>query len=512
MYRKKNTLQLEFPDFYHPFGGELDMENRWVVLAKLIPWELVEDIYHADLSRDMGAPIKSARLALGALLIKEKQQLTDRETVQTIQENPYMQFLIGHEEFSSKKVPFDASLMVDFRKRFGEEGIQQIAEAIALAALQENDILTPARDRNNENDDDEPTPNNDQKSPSPTDQVDATPKNSGQLIADATCTPADIRFPTDVSSLNEAREKTDEIIDELHRPLKGKSPRPRTRRKQARKKFIAFTKSKGARNKKVRKAKRQQLGYLTRNLKAIDDLIENPAALPLSQLSRRLYKNLLVCREFHRQQLEMFEERKNIVKHRIVSLSQPHVRPIQRNKAGKKWEFGAKLSISVVEGFSFVETLSWDAFSELKDLVGQIERYRNQFGFYPESVHVDQIYRTQPNRKYCKERGIRMSGPPLGRPRKNVSIEEKRQSKADEGIRNHVEGKFGQAKRRFGLGLIMAKLMNTSGAQISLSFLVMNLEEALKRFFLSIFLWCCGLGWYRVERRALLSRTTPQQI
>jgi len=517
MYRKKNTLQLEFPDFYVPFSGELDMENRWVVLTKLIPWELVEEIYHADLSPDMGAPIKSARLALGALLIKEKQQLTDRETVQTIQENPYMQFLIGHEEFSSKTVPFDASLMVDFRKRFGEEGIQQIAEAIALAALQENEIFTPTHDENNdnENDDNEPTSENSEESPSPTDQVDATdvdatPENRGQLIADATCAPADIRFPTDVSSLNEAREKTEEIIDELHRPLKGKSPRPRTRRKQARKKFVAFTKSKGARNRKIRKAKREQLGYLTRNLKAIDDLIKNPDALPLSGLSRRLYKNLLVCREFHRQQLEMFEERVNKVKHRIVSLSQPHVRSIKRNKAGKKWEFGAKLSISVVEGFSFVEKLSWDAFNELKDLVGQIERYRDQFGCYPESVHVDKIYRTHPNRKYCKERGIRMTGPPLGRPRKNVSIEEKRQAKYDEGIRNHVEGKFGQAKRRFGLGRIMAKLMTTSGAQISLSFLVMNLEEALKRFFLSLFLWCCGLGWCRMERRALMSRATPQ--
>lgn len=500
MYRKKNTLQLEFPDFYVPFSGQLDMENRWVVLAQLIPWDLVEEIYHADLSANMGAPIKSARLAFGALLIKEKQQLTDRETVQTIQENPYMQFLIGHEEFSSKKVPFDASLMVDFRKRFGEEGIQQIAEAIALAALQENDETTVS----SKDDDDEST--------SPTDQMKATPKNRGKLIADATCAPADIRFPTDVSSLNEAREKTEEIIDELHQPLKGKSPRPRTHRRKARKKFVAFTKSKGARYKKIRKAKRQQLGYLSRNLRAIDQLIGNPDALPLSRLSRRLYKNLLVCREFHRQQLKMFEERVNRVDDRIVSLSQPHVRPIKRSKAGKDYEFGAKLSISVVEGFSFVERLSWNSFNELKDLVGQIERYREQFGYYPESVHVDKIYRTRANRKYCKERGIRMSGPRMGRPRKNVSIEEKRQAIADEGIRNHVESKFGQGKRRFGLGRIMAKLMNTSGAQISLSFLVMNIEEALKRFFLSIFLWCGGWHWCVLKQRVLISPTAPHQI
>lgn len=96
------------------------------------------------------------------------------------------------------------------------------------------------------------------------------------------------------------------------------------------------------------------------------------------------------------------------------------------------------------------------------------ERYRNQFGFYPESLHVDQIYRTRANRKFCKEHNIRMTAPPLGRRPKHVSIEEKQQALADEGIRNHVEGKFGQAKRRFGLGRIMARLMSTSGAQISL--------------------------------------------
>jgi len=64
----------------------------------------------------------------------------------------------------------------------------------------------------------------------------------------------------------------------------------------------------------------------------------------------------------------------------------------------------------------------------------------------------------------------------------------------DEAIRNHVEGKFGQAKRRFGLGRIMAKLASTSAAQISLSFLVMNLEESLRRFFLSLFLLCHAWG------------------
>ena len=111
MYRSKNHQQLEFADFYLPFSGGLNAENRWITLARLVPWELAEEIYHAELCDDFGAPIVPARVALGALLIKERLGLTDRETVETIQENPYLQFFIGYEEFSQQR-PFDASLMV----------------------------------------------------------------------------------------------------------------------------------------------------------------------------------------------------------------------------------------------------------------------------------------------------------------------------------------------------------------------------------------------------------------
>ena len=165
-----------------------------------------------------------------------------------------------------------------------------------------------------------------------------------------------------------------------------------------------------------------------------------------------------------------------------------------RGKAGHETEFGAKLSISVVDGFSFVDRLSWDSYNESLDLVDQIETFRRRFGFYPESVHVDKIYRTRANRAFCKAHSIRMRGKPLGRPPKHVSAEDKKQAAADEAIRNQVEGKFGQGKRRFGLGRVMAKLAGTSAAQISLSFLVMNLERALARFFFSLALLYHGLA------------------
>ncbi len=283
--------------------------------------------------------------------------------------------------------------------------------------------------------------------------------------------------------LNEAREKTDALIDRLHQPLVGKEPRPRTYRLKARRQFVAFTKHKKPRGNKIRQANRQQLGYLRRNLQAIDRLLEHPDALPLTQLSRGEYKQLLVCRELSRQQRQMYETKTQRVDDRIVSIAQPHVRPIKRGKAGRDTEFGAKLSLSLVDGFSFVDRLSWDNYNESQDLIGQIETYRQRFGCYPESVHADQIYRTRANRKYCKEHGIRMSGPPLGRKPQNVSAADKKQAREDEAIRNQVEGKFGQGKRRFGLGRVMAKLASTSAAQISLTFLVMNLERALAMLF-----------------------------
>lgn len=496
MYRSDNRGQLEFPDFYLPFSGHLNPDNRWVSLARLVPWELAEEIYLESLCDDFGAPALSARVALGALLIKERLGLTDRGTVEAIQENPYLQFFLGQEEFSHDR-PFDASLMVDFRKRFGEQGLSRISEAIALAPVSQ--AIEASSEPNDDHDEPPSAEGNSSSAQQPVAAV-ATPANRGKLIVDATCAPADIRYPTDVGLLNEAREKTEAIIDELHAPLIGETERPRTYRVKARRAFVAFTRRKRPKGKGVRRAKREQLAFLCRNLKHIDLLLANPQALPLTQLSRQLYRNLFVCREVYRQQLEMYEANTNRISDRIVSLSQPHVRPIKRGKAGRDTEFGAKLSLSVVDGFSFVDRLSWNNYNESQDLVGQIETYHCRFGFYPESVHADQIYRTRANRVYCKERGIRLSGPPLGRRPQHVSAADKRQTRVDEAVRNAVEGKFGEAKRRFGLGRIMAKLANTSAAQITLSFLVMNLEQALRRFFFALIL---AWSWLAMPRQTL---------
>ena len=97
---KSDQKQLKFENFYLPFGGKLRSDNRWVKLAKLIPWADFGELYANSLAgTGMGAPAKSVRIALGALIIKERLGTSDEETVEQIRENPYLQFFLGFEEY-----------------------------------------------------------------------------------------------------------------------------------------------------------------------------------------------------------------------------------------------------------------------------------------------------------------------------------------------------------------------------------------------------------------------------
>src|SRR5690625_698814 len=206
----------------------------------------------------------------------------------------------------------------------------------------------------------------------------------------------------------------------------------------------------------------------------------------LQTLSKKQYKDLLVIQELYRQQSIMYREKSNRISDRIVSISQPHVRPIVRGKANAPVEFEAKLSMSLVNGFDYMDILSWDPYHEGKFLRHSVEAYKERYGYYPEAILADAIYRTRENRAYCKELGIRLSGPKLGRPSKDEQINaaQKQIERQDASERNAIEGKFGEGKRRYGLGLIQARLRQTSETAISLSLLLMNIGKVLRDTFL----------------------------
>ena len=269
--------------------------------------------------------------------------------------------------------------------------------------------------------------------------------------------------------------------------LKGKERKVRTYRQVARRKYLWLAKQKRPGPAKVRKAVRWQLGYLKRNLKHLSNLLDK---VGFCRLSCQNHRDLLIIQEVFRQQQQMWKRREHRIDDRIVSCSQPHVRPIVRGKASASTEFGAKLSVSLVNGIARVDHISWDPFNESTDLESQVESYRKRYGFYPTSVHADKVYRTRQNRSYLKSRGIRLSGPPLGRPKVNMDTTEnrdqRRQHRQDERDRIPIEGKFGQGKRRFSLDRVLAKLPHTSESSIAMVFFAMNLAKWLERLFLCL--------------------------
>jgi len=444
---KKNVYrpmdrQMHIFDYTLEDTFKLDPNNRWVKRGQLVPWELAEEKYK-HMFRKHGRPSKDIRMALGALLIQEYLKSSDEETVQSITEQPYLQHFIGLKKYTNQP-PFDSTLMVWFRKRLSANFMREINEAMCREAAQ------PEKEKEAEDEDDEP--------------------HGGTLIVDATCAPADIAYPTDTGLLAEAIENTDAMIDTMQEPLKGKKPRPRTYRVKSREAFTAFVKQRKPNKKTIRKCKAKQLNFLKRNLSMIRKMKETG-----SILTQRQQQRLDVIQTLLEQQREMYQNRSPRVDDRIVSLSQPHIRPIVRGKAGTPVEFGAKVQISVVNGYVFVEHISYDSFYEGDQLKDAILNYYDRFGMLPSRILADQAFTSRDNRKLCKELGIKLMGKPLGRPPKNPQP-----VCMNAGQRSEVEGKFGTLKTRYRWNRVMARLPETGKTSITLAAFAMNLAKRAK--------------------------------
>jgi transposase, IS5 family len=125
MYCKSNQSSITPENFELPWSGKLSSDNRWVIMAGLIPWSEFESKYAENFSETMGAIAKPFRMALGALIIKEKLGISDRETVEQIKENPYLQYFIGMSDYINDS-PFEPSMMVYFRKRIDKNLLNQV--------------------------------------------------------------------------------------------------------------------------------------------------------------------------------------------------------------------------------------------------------------------------------------------------------------------------------------------------------------------------------------------------
>ena len=481
MYRFDRERQISFTDFNQPFGLKMNPNNRWIKKAALIPWDTIEIEYAKLFPSDTGMPAKPLRIALGSLLIQKQYCYSDEELCEQLRENPYYQYFIGLPGYIDE-YPFVPSLLVEFRKRLSEDVLNEINEMIIEYNSQQDDD-------DNTDDGNGDAGQSEQHQDAPEDS-----ENAGTLILDATCAPQNIKYPQDIELLNEAREKLERMICDACE--KYNFYRPRMYRQKARKDYLALVKCRKRGAKKIRKAIKKQLQYVRRDLGYIENLIENNGIV----LAEKDCELLDVIMKVYEQQQYMFDHKIHTVENRIVSISQPYIRPIVRGKAKSPVEFGAKLDLSVDEnGMCRIEKLSFDAYNESTVLKTAVENYKKRTGHYPERVLADQIYRNRDNINYCSGLGIRLSGKRLGRPRKDTdSKSEKKTAYKDNTDRIEVERKISLAKRKFGLGLLLTKREDTTRSSIALSVMAMNIDRlAAMLLRLNVHLLECCFG-YRV--------------
>jgi len=482
-------------EFKTPFEVRLDKGNRWIILGNTLPWDALASIYYRSMSSDMGAPAIDARIVIGALIIKHKLKLDDRETIETIRENMYMQYFLGLKGYTYEDV-FDRTLFTTLRYRLGADKFDAMTRQIIFKSEGKEDAAKKDIDDHSNDITISKLDKGDSDASMPikgsateieikeTVTEQKSKKNKGKLIVDATVADQMITYPTDLGLLSRSREESERLIDEICKEMVIKD-KPRTYRRMARKQYLNVAKKKNKSKNEIHKAIGQQLRYLRRNVKSIDKLLDKAPGMsfPLKYRDQKIY---WVIQHIYDQQIKMYKEHTHSVDNRIVNIYQPYVRPIVRGKDKAQVEFGAKLGVSMQNGYARINTLSWEAYNEGSDLKKQVEMYRRLNGYYPKVVITDKIYGTRENRQWLKELDIRYSGKPLGRPSANQQTQyQKRKQKIEQGMRNQVEGKFGQGKNGYNLNKIRARAARTSESWIAAIFFVMNLIKFSKEFLYS---------------------------
>jgi IS5 family transposase len=439
MYKGKDrqTGQL-FSDFL-PFDGQLDPENRWLKIKALIPWSKLETRFQSYFSY-RGRPAKDCHLVIGLLLLKHMTGFSDEAMVSLVNENPYMQAFCGLERFSTKPL-LDSSSLSRHRKRLGAKYFAEL-EQETYQVLIEHKVI----------------------------------KARG-LLLDATVFPEHLRYPTDTSLLNEARQWTVKQIKKLGASLGTKV---RTYCRKAQKEYLSFSKKKNRSKKLIQRTRKSLLQYLRRNLNQMESLLDKARQKGI-KVEQKVVARLEVVRKVFNQQYQMYRDKVHRIEDRIVSLHRPWTRPIVRGKsANKEVEFGPKATLSYVDGFVFLDQLCPDNFPEAQRVEAQLKQYKNLFGHKPSYAVADKIYGNRENRRILKKNEIQNAFEPLGRKARQQSpADQWRKQKQRE--RNRIEGIFGHAKNHFGLDKIKYYIPAGPEIWVRLGLIGMNLQTAAKK-------------------------------
>lgn len=451
----------------------LPKTNRWVQLGDTLPWAEYEKVYNKRLRNDhVGAGNRPGRMVIAALIIKHKLNLSDEETILTIQENPYMQYMCGLTEYSDQPI-FDPSLFTTIRKRITIEDINALTLELTKKARQ----IKEKEDKKDSG--------NDKGGSS----VAADKTQPTDVKADATCADAEVRYPTDIDLIEDGSKYIDRMIDKVCGIKKIRKPAG-VERNRIRAIYLNVIKRKHKGSKLVKDALTRMLPLLYRDILTLLNLIgvDDETYGRFNCTQKRTIQAVI---DMYHQQEEMLREGKHTCENRIVSIHQPHVRPIVRGKAKAKVEFGAKIGVSIVSGYSFIDHHSWDAYNEASDLTVHIEKYKERFGCAPKRFFGDKIYLNRENRKILKEKEIQIMGRPLGRPPKNPTQDQIERERIGVSLRNEAEAQFGTGKRTYRANNIRARLPETAQCWTAMCYFVKNLAKFMRELCL-VLIEICG--------------------
>ncbi len=421
---------------------ELDENHELVKITKAIDWVSLSDNLAKFYCPDNGRPAKPARAKVGLLILKHLYRFSDEELVDLLKRDIYAQYLCDISLKEAKDF-INSSTLSKFRKQIGLEGVKLIEQEV-LNSLKRAKLL-----------------------------------KGRKLVCDTTVVPANIAYPTDISLLEKIRSKAVGYLDKA-REFGAKTYR--TYKRTAKKVYIQYQKIRHHTIKSRRRVQKKILQFSRRNVSQLKEAVKEISKATGSLLGSAQEKFLKEAESFLNNASSIMTQQKDIykglkVKERIVSIHQPHIRPMVRGKYPVEVEFGPKVLLNLKNNFLFLEDLQFNNVSDTQLLDTAIKGYKERFNSLPTQLTTDRGFWSPENYTLAEDYGIAKIA--IENKGKSSYLKDKPFRERLRCLRCSIEAKISLAKRKFGLGRIRYTIQNGEEIWVRLSLISMNLKTAV---------------------------------
>ena len=426
-------------------------DHPLMLLEKAIRWDPLLEALAVYYSEEAGRPTISLRAKVGTLIVKFVKKLSDRDAVVYVEENLYAQHFCGLTPDQANAYLCPETGLSEFRRQIGPEGMALI-EAVLNAAAEKKPL-----------------------------------KRGNKVIIDTTCVPIDIRYPTDIRLLERCRREVLLLIRKAK--AFGVAASYRTYARVAKKVYTVFAKLSKPKAKTRQKTHKQMIQFVRRNWNHLADLRQtctqalgrrvrderDPRRFEIHRFLKRLKESEDKIEMILHQQKQVYRGRLHLPG-RIVSFHKDHVRPIMRGKFPVPTEFGPKILVAVVRGYTYVVKAFQDNVSDTRMVVPALEWFKTKFGKFPWELLADRGMWKRAMAQWMKAAGIGC-GIQVKSPNAPDTPVTRRQIRQ----RLPVEARISLGKRCFGWGRCLARNDDHEESWIRLGAAAMNVHLAYAR-------------------------------